>query len=156
MHILEVTLSEFLKNAGAQNYVPVAQLWEDPNLTHLVLFSDQSGADVAVLPVGGGADFKDLASASKLVFEGLHARMSVRTRAGELALHRQDLEQLDQALRARERYVSECEHRLAGVTQSLVTREAQLEQREAQFKDKQRRLLALVDDPNVGKTLGTL
>jgi hypothetical protein len=154
MHIIEVSLSNFLEAAGADHHIAVVRLWEDPNLTHLVLFSDRRGGDVAILPVGAEAEFKDLTSAAKFEHEGLQARISVRTRSGELQSHKQDLAQLEVSLRARERYVVDCESKLAALSQNMVLREAQIEHREQALIERQRKYLNQVDVPAISQALG--
>lgn len=74
--------------------------------------------------------------------DGLRALCATRAADGEAnaltAAKEKELAQLEESLRARERYIDECEHRLADAGQALSEREAQLEQREQQLLAKER------------------
>lgn len=112
------------------------EMLERRDFTDLVLFSDAAGGRIALLPVGPGQRFERLAAVAGLEVDGLRPLCAFHPREDgadgtEASLVRESLD-------ARERYLAECEHRMAEVGQGLSEREAQLEQREQQLLTKER------------------
>ena len=128
MSIPLVSLSSFRSLVGDALSGRLDEMLERRDFTEVVLFSDLGGARVALLPVGPGQRLERLAAVAGLEVDGLRPLCAFHPREDgsdgtEASLVRESLD-------ARERYLAECEHRMAEVGQGLSEREAQLEQRE--------------------------
>jgi hypothetical protein len=142
MHLIETSLAHFVRTVGSDQAVEILGLWENTSLTHLVLFTDDSGVQMAVLPVGPTQQYRSVDRVAAAVLDGMHPRTFIPTRIGEFQERNRELTHLDATLRAREAYIAECEARVARVTQALSEREAQIEQREVQLQDEERAFFA--------------
>ncbi len=138
-----VPMSAFRSLAGDELGGQIDELVTRKECSELVLFSDPSGAQMALVSVGQGRRFAALADVAGVEIDGLRALCAARAREAERGGGRADgrdkeLAQLEESLNARERYVAECELRIAEVGQTLSEREAMIEQREQQLLSKER------------------
>ncbi len=136
MNIPLVSLTSFRSLVGDPLAGRLDEMLERRDFSEVVLFSDLAGSQVALLPVGPGQRYEHLAAVAGLEVEGLRPLCAFHPREDgsdgtEASLVRESLD-------ARERYLAECEHRMAEVGQGLSEREAQLEQREQQLLSKER------------------
>lgn len=143
MSIPIIPLSAFRGLVGDALAVQLDGLLARPELSEIVLFSDVAGDRIALLTIGKGERFERLVDAAGLQVEGLRALCAMRPRATEAApaaggKKERELAQMEESLKARERYVDECEQRIADVGQALTEREALVEQREQQLLGKER------------------
>lgn len=142
MSVPIVPLSAFSNLAGAAMADDLRRLLASPDYAGLVLFSDTLGEQLALLPVGAGQAYARIEDVGGSEIEGLRPLCALRLRgaAGDAkeAEREKEVERLEAALKARERYIVECEQRLAEVGQGLTEREAMLEQREEMLIQKER------------------
>lgn len=143
MSVPVVPLSAFSNLAGSALAGDVRRLMAAPGLAGLVLFSDAQGEQLALLPIGPGERYSRIEELAGVEIEGLRPLCALRLReevapAPNLDERARDLARLEESLRARERFIADCEHRLAEVGQGLSEREAMLEQREQQLLAKER------------------
>jgi hypothetical protein len=157
MSIPLVTLTAFSNLAGAALGGDIRHLLASPVYTHLVLFSDVAGEQLAILPVGPGQPYKLPEELHGKEIEGLRPLCALRTEVdviasadiGEksarpaedearLVAREKELARKEESLRTREQYVAECEHRMAQVGQNLAEREALVDHREAMVMEKER------------------
>jgi hypothetical protein len=157
MSITIVTLSAFSNLAGAALAQDIRHLLTNPVYTHLVLFSDVAGEQLAILPVGPGQEYTQLSALQGKEIEGLRPLCALRTQvealpsadvpakvsrtdeeAAQFAAREKELARKEETLRAREEYLAECEQRMAQVGQNLAEREAMVDQREAMIIEKER------------------
>jgi len=93
--------------------------------TDLVLFTDETGQHLALLPVGAGQRFEKLEDAVNVEIEGLRALCA--TKAGPLAaIATVDLSARESALERKEAALYEREAQLDQREQALALREAEL------------------------------
>lgn len=157
MNITAVTLSAFSNLAGSALAGDIRHLLTNPVYTHLVLFSDVAGEQLAILPVGPYEQYKFIEELEGKEIEGLRALCMLRTgveaintpgtgataiRSEEdearFAAREKELARKEESLNAREQYIAECEKRMAQVGQNLAEREAQVDQRESMIMQKER------------------
>jgi hypothetical protein len=141
MSVPIVPLTSFLNLAGGALAGDVRRLMAAPDLLGLVLFSDTSGEQLALLPVGAGQSYAALEEVGAAEIEGLRPLCALRLRGAEEGgpgEREREIARMEESLRARERYVAECEQRMAEVGQGLSEREAMLEQREQMLIEKER------------------
>lgn len=141
MSIPLVPLSSFSNLAGASLAADLRRLMSDPAISALVLFSDTSGENIALLPVGLGQPYEKLETLAGREIEGLRPLCALRLRSDSVAPENQKAEELirlEESLSVRERYITECEQKLAEMGQNLAEREAMLEQREQMLAVKER------------------
>ncbi len=157
MSITVVTLSAFSNLAGAALAADIRHLLANPLYTHLVLFSDVAGEQLAILPVGPGQQYAQISELQGKEIEGLRPLCALRTQVepisevdtrkrtsptgeenAQLAAREKELARKEETLRAREEYLAECEQRMAQVGQNLAEREAMIDQREAMMIEKER------------------
>lgn len=81
MALLEVTLPVFIAEAGTPHTAKILHLWDEPGNHALVLFTDPSGEEVALLPIGPGHPYRAVRDVQALEFEGLRAKCWVAGRA---------------------------------------------------------------------------
>jgi hypothetical protein len=141
-HLPIVPLAALHNLAGDVFSGQIAELMARKDFSELVLFSDAAGERLALVTVGPGKRFEKLADVAAVELDGLRALCATRAAGGEAsaltAAKEKELAQLEESLKARERYIDECEHRLADAGQALSEREALLEQREQQLLAKER------------------
>lgn len=141
-HLPLVPLAAFHSLAGDVFAGQIAELVARKDFSELVLFSDTAGERLALVTVGPGKRFERLADVAGVELDGLRALCATRAAGGAggavTEAKEKELAQLEESLKARERYIDECEHRLADAGQALSEREAQLEQREQQLLAKER------------------
>ena len=133
MSIPLVSLASFRSLAGDGLNGRLESLLEQKDFTDVVLFSDAAGGRMALLLVGPGQRYADLGAVSGLEVQGVRPLCACHLNGDGT-----DTSLLRESLDARERYLAECEHRMAEVGQGLSEREAQLEQREQQLLSKER------------------
>lgn len=143
MNIPLVPLVAFQSLTGDVLAEQVLALLARKDFSELVLFSDTSGEQLALVSVGPGRRFERLADVAGVEVDGLRALCAHRPRdaagqGGAGSDRERELTQLEESLKARERYVAECEQRIAEVGQTLSEREAMIEQREQQLLAKER------------------
>lgn len=142
MSVPVVPLSAFCNLAGAALAEDVRRLAANPGFNGLVLFSDTLGEQLAILPVGAGQRHGRVEEVSGAEIEGLRPLCALRLHGGAESAggeeRAKELVRLEESLKVRERYVAECEQRMAEVGQNLFEREAMLEQREQQLLAKER------------------
>lgn len=83
----EVSLPRFLERAGPENTAEIIRLWDEAGNHYLVLFSDATGEDIAILPVGPVLDYKRVEDVQHQEFDGLRAKCCVRARHLPESLH---------------------------------------------------------------------
>lgn len=141
-HLPIVPLAALHSLAGDVFAGQIAELMARKDFSELVLFSDPPGERLALVTVGPGKRFERLADVVGVELDGLRALCATRpgdaARGAPTDAREKELAQLEESLRARERYIDECEHRIADAGQGLSEREAQLEQREQQLLAKER------------------
>ncbi|TAG29343.1 MAG: hypothetical protein EAZ36_04245 [Verrucomicrobia bacterium] len=118
-------------------------LLQRQDFSEIILFSDVSGEQLALVAVGPDKRFTYLSEATGAEIDGLRPLCALRAcvQSGESAASEaraRELAELQRSLEARERYVAECEQRVAEVGQNLSEREAMLEQREHMLLEKER------------------
>lgn len=152
-----MTLSAFSNLAGAALAADIRHLLANPLYTHLVLFSDVAGEQLAILPVGPGQQYTQLSELQGKEIEGLRPLCALRTQVepineaavskrtssasddeARFAAREKELARKEETLRAREEYLAQCEQRMAQVGQNLAEREAMVDQREAMMIEKER------------------
>lgn len=157
MSITLVTLTAFSNLAGSALAGDIRHLLASPVHTHIVLFSDVAGEQVALMAVGPGQRYEKLEELHGVEIEGLRPlcalRTQVETMAGaaeparggrgeadeaRLAAKEKELARIEESLRTREQYLAECEQRMAQVGQNLAEREAMVDQREQMVMEKER------------------
>ena len=141
-HLPLVPLAALHSLAGDVFSGQIAELVARKDFSELVLFSDTPGERLALVTVGPGKRFERLADVAGVEIDGLRPLCATRAAGGAggagTEAKEKELAQLEESLKARERYIDECEHRLADAGQALSEREAQLEQREQQLLAKER------------------
>jgi len=148
MSVPLVSLSSFTNLAGPSLADDLRRLVAEAACDSLALFSDPRGEHLALLPVGAGQQFRRVEELHGLEIEGLRPLCVMNIRGGEARPAASDdrareLERLEQSLAARERYITDCEHRMAEVGHNLSEREAMLEQREQMLIEKEREFFRL-------------
>lgn len=157
MSITLVTLSAFSNLAGAALAADIRHLLANPIYTHLVLFSDVAGEQLAILPVGPGEQYTLLDELKGREIEGLRPLCALRTQVdviapaeiaatphrteedeARFAAREKELNRKEESLRAREEYIAQCEKRMAQLGQNLAEREALVDQRESMIMEKER------------------
>ena len=144
MSVPVVPLSSFSNLAGSSLAEDLRRLVANPAYAALVLFSDTLGEQLAILPVGQGQVYARLEDVNGAEIEGLRPLCALRLR-GETAgaeprddARERELARIEESLKVRERFVVECERKLAEFGQGLTEREAMLEQREQMLIEKER------------------
>lgn len=162
----QLSLSQFLEQAGHEQAVTAVKLWENPEISYIVLFADANGKQLAVLPIGAKTDYKDLNTALGAEIEGLRAqcwtfslttlwavwtqgmvqKSEVEDKLAQTTKKEQqveerlaDLERLAESIEERQKYIEESENRLASRAQELTEMEARIEQARSDMDDKRRR-----------------
>jgi hypothetical protein len=135
MSIPIVPYHAFFSLAGEELAEHLEQLVASRNCSEIVLYSDVQGGKLALLPVGDTHKHSNLSELAGREIDGLHPLCALRpprdgTAPDPLRERELDLIRLEHSLKARETYLSECEHRIADVGHNLSVREALLEQRE--------------------------
>ena len=157
MSITAVTLSAFSNLAGSALAGDIRHLLAIPVYTHLVLFSDVAGEQLAILPIGPYEQYKFVEELQGKEIEGLRPLCMLRTEVeaisapdagttanrseedeARFAARERELARKEESLNAREHYIAECEKRMAQVGQNLAEREAQVDQRESMIMEKER------------------
>lgn len=122
------SFSQFVEEAGPDQAATVVRLWEDPSLTHLILFGDSEGKHLAVLPIGPNTDYPNLERALRLNIEGLWARCWTYSLASLWAAWSQTLSDSSE-VEAKVRLLEKGEEELRRRSAQLDAREAELEPR---------------------------
>lgn len=144
MSVPVVPLSAFTNLAGSALVEDLRRLLASPEFTGLVLFSDTLGEQLAILPVGPGQNYGRIEDTHGVEIEGLRPLCGLHLQAAAAPSKERspardpELAQLAETLKTRERYVADCEKRLAELGQNLSEREAMLEQRELMLIAKER------------------
>lgn len=143
MSIPVVPAAAFRSLAGDVLASRLDDLLQRKDFSEIVLFSDLSGEQLALVSVGAGKRFTRLSEAVGVEIDGLRALCAVRAGAASAeaqtdGARARELAELEKSLESRERYVAECEQRVAEVGQNLSEREAMLEQREHMLLEKER------------------
>jgi hypothetical protein len=144
MSVPVVPLSSFSNLAGSSLAEDLRRLVANPSYAALVLFSDTLGEQLAILPVGQGQVYARLEDVNGAEIEGLRPLCALRLRGETAGPEPQDdakereLARIEESLKVRERFVMECERKLAEFGQGLTEREAMLEQREQMLIEKER------------------
>jgi hypothetical protein len=144
MSVPVVPLSSFSNLAGSSLAEDLRRLVVNPGYVALVLFSDGLGEQLAILPVGQGQVYARLEDVNGAEIEGLRPLCALRLRGAEVGPEPKDdarereLARIEESLKVRERFVVECERKMAELGQSLSEREAMMEQREQMLIEKER------------------
>jgi len=156
MSLTLVSLSAFSNLAGSALASDIRRLLINPCYTHLVLFADVAGEQLAILPVGPTETYRELGSLHGVELEGLRPLCALRTQVdvvpqavaqapartdeeeARLAAREKDLKRIADSLSSREQYIAECEKSMAQVGQNLAEREAMVDQREQMIMEKER------------------
>lgn len=141
-----VTQEAFANLAGAALADDVVKLSSVPEYTGLVLFSDLSGGQLAILPIGPQETYVRFEELDGITLEGMRPLCALRLerrrepvfKAAPSRAASDDLARLAESLRERELYLADCERKMAEVGQGLAEREAMLEQREHALEEKER------------------
>lgn len=149
MHIPYVPFAAFRNLVGDVLAAELEELRGKAAGGELVLFSDATGAQLALITVGEGRRFATVAELAETEIDGLRALCALRAavvaggdepavaggaaeNGGAAAAHHEE------SLQAREAYIAECEQKLADAGQRLAEREAMVEQREQALLAKER------------------
>jgi DNA repair exonuclease SbcCD ATPase subunit len=146
MSVPQISLSQFLEAAGPEQAVIVARLWEDHEISYLILFADSKGAQLAVLPVGQNTDYRDLESALSAEIEGLRAQCwtfslatlwSVWTRdmvgKAEVEEKLKEVAEREKAIQKKEQQVEERLSDLERIAESIEERQKFIEESETKL-----------------------
>ncbi len=137
MHLPLVPLPAFRSLIGAELSAQLDTLLARGD-GDVVLFSDPRGRQLALLTVGPGKRFANIAATAAVEIDGLAALCALRA-GGEIGDAAPPVDpHHEESLRARENYLEEAEQRLAESAQRLAEREAQVEQREQMLLEKER------------------
>lgn len=145
MHVPVVPYAAFACLAGEELSRELDTLLVRPDLRGVVLYSDARGTRLALSMVGPDQAHRELTDVNAGVeLDGLAPLCALR--AGDsgseggglpgLDEREREIARMEASLRSRERYLQECEHRMAEVGQNLSEREALLEHREAVLAEK--------------------
>jgi hypothetical protein len=144
MNVPVVPLSSFGNLAGSALAEDLRRLVANPAYAALVLFSDALGDQLAILPIGQGETYARLEDVGGAEIEGLRPLCALRLRGAatdaetKADARERELARIEESLKVRERFVVECERKMAELGQSLSEREAMLEQREQMLIEKER------------------
>lgn len=162
----QLSLSQFLNAAGPEQAVSTVKLWEDPEITYLILFADSNGHQLAVLPIGPKTEFRDFNAALTTEIEGLRAQawtyslstlwavwtqnmvnkaevedklQAVTRKEAQVEERLADLERLAESIEERQKFIEDAEMRLANRAQELTELEARIEQARSEADGARRR-----------------
>lgn len=126
----DVSVSSFVEKAGEAYASEILRLWERAGMVGMVLFSNDAGTEIAVLPYGPASPVPSFETAMAVDYEGLRPLLHALTRQGEREREEQQLRIWEARVRLREAALQAAEERLQEELNQLAEREAALVQRE--------------------------